>query len=178
MLAFIKRRQLILPLLTCFVFVLSLLFRFLLLARSQSKDATTVQLRRPPETPLLTITPLGHAQRVQLPWIQTTTAFPTQPNCKASWTAKTFAAGSRSSPKVSFTISANNGTRNKETAPDWCGLPGAKPCAVTTAPGCKRWGQATRRVAPDVARYTLEQGPLGEKLFRTALWFLQRWRVV
>ena len=41
-------------------------------------------------------------------------------------------------------------------APDWCVLPGAKPCASTIAFGFKNgtWIQLT---APDVARYNLEQ---------------------
>ena len=58
-------------------------------------------------------------------------------------------------------------SRNKETAPGWCVLPRAKRCVATIAPGFKRWARPTAQIAPDVARYKLEQGPLGEKLFRT-----------
>ena len=36
-----------------------------------------------------------------------------------------------------------------------------------TGLGFRRWVLAIRRIAPDVKRYQLEQGPLGEKLFRT-----------
>ena len=55
-------------------------------------------------------------------------------------------------------------------------LPGAKRCAGMTGPWFQKMGPGLSAVAPDVGRYSLDEGPLGEKLFPHQLWRVQRWR--
>jgi uncharacterized protein YfaT (DUF1175 family) len=168
MLAFIKRRQFIFPLLTCFVFVLlaSYLASYFSLAGSRRSEHSS-EIQAPEKAVLNNPAP------------RTATARSTSLDSDSDGipdTAELQSFMDRENFRRWFTLIAE--AQFYDLSEQWNGeqrdCAGLVRFALREAlrrhdrAWLQKMGPSYRSVAPDVGRYTLEQGPLGEKLFRTA----------
>jgi len=159
MLAFIKRRQLTFALLTCFIFVL--LGSYFSLAHNQRKAAASKSDRAPLQN--FAATSAAHASLDSdndgLPDAAELRSFMDRENFR-SWF--TFIAEGQF-----YQVNEQWNAEQRDCA-------GLVRFALREAlrrhdrAWLQKMGSAYTPIAADVSRYTLEQGPLGEKLFRTA----------
>jgi uncharacterized protein YfaT (DUF1175 family) len=159
MLAFIKRRQLTFALLTCFIFVL--LGSYFSLAHNQRKAAASKSDSAPLQNYVPTST--AHASLDS-----DTDGIPDSAELRSFMDRENFRRW------FTFIAEGQFYQLNEQWNADQRDCAGLVRFALREAlrrhdrAWLQKMGPAYTPIAADVARYTLEQGPLGEKLFRTA----------
>ena len=95
-------------------------------------------------------------------------AFRTRPNCKVSWTAKISGSWFTLIAEGQFYHLSEQWNTEQRDCAGLVRFAWREALRRHDRAWFQKMGPGYQAVAPDVGRYTLEQGPLGEKLFRTS----------
>jgi uncharacterized protein YfaT (DUF1175 family) len=165
--AFIKRRQLIFPLLTCFVFVLlaSYFASYFSLARNQREQGSKTQAT---ENAALNNHTAGNASSRSASLDSDDDGIPDTAELQSFMDRENFRRWFTLIAEAQFYDLSQQWNAEQRDCAGLVRFALREALRRHDRAWLQKMGPSYRSVAPDVGRYTLEQGPLGEKLFRTA----------